>query len=111
MEDKVEMVSGAESLNDLYDLRMAYNAALFNVWAACGNAYSVHKSKRHEDGKECFGGDYFIVCAMLPAGQITNHYQIEHWDLFKVQVSDKARFRFDGHTSRDVIERLLDISK
>jgi hypothetical protein len=68
----------------------------------------VHKSRRHHDGKLPFGkDDWFIVCAMLPTGQISNHYHIEDWDLFQIPETEKALFKFDGHTSEDVINRLL----
>jgi hypothetical protein len=68
----------------------------------------VHKSRRHHDGKLPFGkDDWFIVCAMLPTGQISNHYAIEDWDLFQIPETEKALFKFDGHTSEDVINRLL----
>jgi hypothetical protein len=99
-----------------------YNAALFNEWALQtkdGSRYiegknkgklilkhEVHKSWRHSDGELCFGGGWFIVSAMLPTGLISNHYKAEDWDLFKVPEVEKAIFEFDGHTGKDVLERL-----
>jgi hypothetical protein len=68
----------------------------------------VHKSRRHNDGEYPFGKDnWFIVSAILPTGQISNHYPMEDWDLFMIPETEKALFEFDGHTSQDVIERLL----
>lgn len=109
----------------LYEIRKAYNVALFNelanpntvrffqddtqfdgVNSITGNRYQVHKSKRHFDGEECFGGGWFIVVANLPTGQISNHYKLEDWDLFKIPEYEKALFEFDGHTTKDVINRL-----
>jgi hypothetical protein len=70
--------------------------------------YYVHKSRRHHNGEFPFGKDnWFIVCAMLPTGQISNHYPIEDWDLFKIPEVEKALFPFDGHTTEDVISRLI----
>jgi len=68
----------------------------------------VHKSIRHHDGEYCFksSGAWFIVVAILPAGQISNHYEIKDWNLFKIPAKDKALFEFDGHASADVITRL-----
>lgn len=97
---------GYHTFKDLYEFRMLYNAALFNVWAKQG-LFQVHKSWRHHDGELCFGGGWFIVVAMLPAGQITNHYKAEHWDLFDIPSRQKALFPFDGHNSADVRERLM----
>ena len=68
--------------------------------------YNVHKSWRHHDGELCFGGDWFIVSAMLPTGLISNHYKAEDWDLFQVPEVEKALYEFDGHTPQDVLERL-----
>lgn len=98
---------GYHTFNELYEFRKIYNAALFNEWAKFDiPMYNVHKSIRHNDGEYCFGGEWFIVVALLPSGQISNHYKMEDWDLFKVPAKDKALFEFDGHTSTDVINRL-----
>ena len=123
-----EMVSdGFHTFKELYQFRKVYNAALFNEWAKVameikaledqGNwvsytkgsdiaKYDVHKSWKHYDGELCFGGGWFIVVAMLPTGQISNHYEAKDWDLFKIPETEKALFEFDGHTSKDVLERL-----
>jgi hypothetical protein len=71
--------------------------------------YNAHKSWRHNDGELCFGGGWFIVSAKLPSGQISNHYKAEDWDLFKIPETEKALFVFDGHTTQDVIQRLLEL--
>jgi len=112
------------TIGELYDFRKLYNAALFNEWAKNYDAdlsglsadipdynsvrphYNVHKSWKHHDGEDCFGGGWFIVVAKLPDGQISNHYKAEDWDLFKVPEVPKALFEFDGHTGIDVLERL-----
>jgi len=96
---------GYHTFNELYEFRKAYNAALFNEWAAGGKC-SVHKSWRHHDGELCFGGGWFIVVAVLPDGQISNHYKAKDWDLFAVPETERALFEFDGHTGADVVERL-----
>jgi hypothetical protein len=89
----------------LYDFRKIYNACLFNEWAS-QNKYDIHKSLKHNDGEECFGGGWFIVVAILPDGQISNHYEIKDWDLFQCPSLEKAKYPFDGHTSSDVLSRL-----
>jgi hypothetical protein len=60
---------GYHTFKELYEFRLLYNASLFNEWAL-SNKYDVHKSKKHSDGLECFGGGWFIVMAELPTGQI-----------------------------------------
>ena len=115
-----ELISdGYHTFKELYEFRKIYNAALFNEWAANMETspdygrvlfnvpkYNVHKSWRHYDGELCFGGGWFIVVAVLPTGQISNHYEAKDWNLFKIPETEKALFPFDGHTSEDVINRL-----
>lgn len=119
-----DVSDGFHTFGELYEFRKVYNAALFNEWAlrsgktywvdhisghtypVVNPKYDVHKSMRHYDGELCFGGGWFIVCAMLPNGLVTNHYKIEDWDLFKIPAVDKAKYEFDGHTAADVLERL-----
>lgn len=99
---------GYHTFGELYDFRKVYNAALFNQWAK-SSLYEVHKSYKHFDGELCFGGGWFIVVAVLPSGQISNHYKNEDWDLFRFQEVEKALYEFDGHTPADVLERLKGI--
>ena len=108
---------GYHTFKELYEIRKAYNVALFNEWGRKGlvpnpngsyhSKYYVHKSWKHHDGELCFGGGWFIVVAVLPTGQISNHYKAEDWDLFKIPETEKALFEFDGHTTQDVIDRLI----
>lgn len=122
--DANDVSDGYHTFGQLYDCRLAYNAALFNEWGKFGGTtynkgtkelepfppkYNVHKSLRHYDGELCFGGGWFIVVAILPTGQISNHYKVEDWDLFKIPETEKALVEFDGHTTDDVITRLLNL--
>ena len=100
-----ELSDGYHTMRELYDYRAAYNALLFNEWAAFGK-YNVVKSKCHADGEPCFGGDYFVVYALTPHGQVTNHYQHKWWDLFNVPEVDRAP-EYDGHTPQDARDRLV----
>lgn len=100
---------GYHTFGELYEFRKVYNAILFNEWFA-HNKYSVHKSIRHSDGELCFGGGWFIVVAQLPTGQISNHYEMKDWDLFKCPEETTALFEFDGHTPQDVLERLRQLT-
>lgn len=102
-EDKGEISDGYHTFNELYYYRMLYNAAFFNLLPQ-GMA---HKSMRHHDGEECFGGGWFIVMADLPTGQISNHYETKYWDLFHIPEKEVAD-EWDGHTPQDAAERLHD---
>lgn len=118
-----EINDGYHTFRELYEFRKVYNAALFNEWVAFQHMkhtvefdgivremwypkYDVHKSWKHYDGELCFGGGWFIVVAVLPTGQISNHYKADDWDLFKIPEEEKAKYKFDGHTPQDVITRL-----
>lgn len=116
---------GWHTFKELYYFRKIYNACLFNEWAKplmdqlkyedlpeiYQPKYNVHKSWKHNDGEFCFGNEkkWFIVCAMLPSGLISNHYKAEDWDLFNIPQTEKALFEFDGHTGIDVLKRLTEL--
>lgn len=99
--DKGEISDGYHTFNELYRYRLLYNAAFFNLLPK----ELVHKSKRHHDGEECFGGGWFIVMANLPTGQISNHYELKDWDLFQIPEKDVAD-KWDGHTPQEAADRL-----
>jgi len=63
------------------------------------------KSKLHSDGTMFEG--YFIVGILTRQGQYTYHYKLEYWDLFEVEVFEKAP-EWDGHKPED-IGRLLSL--
>lgn len=100
-ENKGEISDGYHTFNELYYYRMLYNAAFFN---SLPKAW-VHKSKKHHDGEECFGGGWFIVMANLPTGQISNHYELKDWELFQIPEKEVAD-EWDGHTPKEAAERL-----
>lgn len=104
-----ETSDGYHTFKELYEFRKVYNAVLFNEWASQGK-YNIHKSKRHSDGEECFGGGWFIVMATLPTGQISNHYELKDWNLFQCEEREKAE-EWDGHTAQDVVKRLLSLKQ
>lgn len=98
-----EASDGYHTHNELYRYRMLYNAHAAVGWVAQG--LPVVKSWRHADGELCFGGGWFIVTATLPTGQVSNHYEEKHWDLFEVPevVLPPA---WDGHTPEVAADRL-----
>ena len=101
--EKGEVSDGYHTHNELYHYRMLYNAHAARGWVAQG--LPVVKSWRHADGDLCFGGGWFIVTATLPTGQVSNHYEEKHWDLFDVPEVVLPP-EWDGHTPEDVADRL-----
>lgn len=106
--DTNKISDGYHTFGELYEFRKVFNAALFNEWASSGK-YVCHKSIRHNNGELCFGGGWFIVVAVLPTGQISNHYEMKDWDLFNIPEYDNALFKFDGHTAQDTLERIKNL--
>lgn len=96
---------GYHTFDELYAYRKAFNALLFECWAALGQC-DVHKAWKHSDGEPCFGGGWFIVVAQTPFGQISNHYKAENWDLFNIPERDRSA-EYDGHTPQVALERML----
>lgn len=105
---------GYHTFEELYEFRKVYNAALFNEWAKQNNQYTdlpihdVHKSWKHNDGELCFGGGWFIVVAILPTGQISNHYEAKDWDLFKVpEVAYKLNPNINYETRKRISRKVF----
>lgn len=106
--DMGSVSDGYHTFDELYEYRLLYNAAMFNLLPI--EEFKVHKSKRHWDGKEPFDGGWFIVMAQLPSGQISNHYELADWDLFDIPEQPTAD-KWDGHTPEDVATRLREYLK
>lgn len=68
---------GFHTFNGLYFQRMVLFAALVKVYKD-----KSWKSYKHEDGKDCFGGGWFIVGIDTPQGSYTYHYENKYWDMF-----------------------------
>lgn len=111
--DNGQVSDGFHTMHELYQHRLALNVALFNSlqeWQEQeGYPVEIVKSKLHNDGTMFEG--YFIVVLNLYQDngykQISYHYDLKYWDKFKVPEIDKVPWEYDGHTSQDVIERLL----
>ena len=95
---------GWHTFGELYEFRMSLSIALLNT-----NPEISWKSKQHDDGS-MFDGGYFICGIETPKGQVTNHYKIEHWESFNVTEFEHAP-KWDGHTAKDSIERLISLGK
>lgn len=104
--DKIEVRDEYHSMHELYEHRMALNIALFDQLKKTIGIWNVIKSKFHYDGT-MFPG-YFIVMATTDVGQISYHYKLKHWDKFDLQELELAP-KWDGHTSVDVLRRLMSL--
>lgn len=102
VDDVGKLSDGHHTFDDLYWQRCILFAKLVELFKD-----KAWKTKRHDDGELCFGGDNFLVCIDTPDGPYSYHYPMKDWDLFKCKELYKAK-PFDGHTSKDV-ERILSL--
>ena len=109
-----KLIEKEKLIDELYQFRLIYNAHLFNQWHK-HNEIEVYKSRKHHDGSIPFENDlddWFIVVAILPDGkQITNHYPLTYWEYFQIPCYKQVKDEFDGHTPKDVLERLTQLIK
>ena len=93
VDDVGKLSDGYHTFDDLYFQRLV-------LWQRICNDHPnlCWKTKRHDDGELCFGGDNFLIAMDTPQGTYSYHYPIEEWDRFKVKELYKAK-PFDGHTS------------
>lgn len=101
---------GYHTFDELYDHRITLFIALCEVVAA-GGFYKnpqVWRSKKHSDGKLCFGtGTQFVLGMNKEINkQITYHIPIERWDQTDFAETLEQAPEWDGHTSEDVLNRL-----
>jgi hypothetical protein len=101
------------TFSELYDYRMIYNALYVNEIHNKGQSeqYKLHKSMKHCDGEVCFDGKFFIVSMELSTGKISNHYKKKYWDLFKIPEYEKSIIEYDGHSPKDVKNRIIKFFK
>lgn len=100
---------GYHTFKELYEFRLLLTAGLFNEWAEETYGWTnpiVCKSRLHSDGTIPFDDpNWFIVVAELSVGQISFHYEVKDWDLFKIpEVTIPPKY--DGHSAADVAVRL-----
>lgn len=105
---------GYHTMDELYEHRLALFVALIRAYdthiTPLGSKVRCWKSKLHSDGT--MYENYFIVGMSWPdfkgEKQISYHFHTKHWDKFKCIELPKAP-PYDGHTSDDVIKRLLEL--
>jgi hypothetical protein len=91
---------GYHSFDELYYHKMILFSTICNIYKN-----KSWKSKFHHDGT--MYKNHFIVGINTPKGHFSYHFEIKHWDMFKIGIYDKAP-KWDGHKSKD-IDRLLSL--
>lgn len=96
VDDIGDVSDGFHTFNQLYHQRAMLFAALVNQ-----NLDISWKTRKHEDGKLCFGGGWFLVTIDTPEGPYGYHYEDKYWDIFHCKELEKAK-HWDGYTEEDV---------
>lgn len=99
--DQSQISDGYHTFAELYAHRRALTAALARAFGA-----GAWRSRLHHDGTMYDG--MFIVGFYLPnVGDVSYHYELKHWEEFEHVPVRKLAPHWDGHTSDDVVRRLL----
>ncbi len=99
MSDKGNISDGYHTFNELYEHR---HALFLNVVKA--HKEQAFKTLRNQKGELWEG--WFILGINTPHGQITYHLPMFYWTLADVPEVERNA-DYDGHTSQDVVARLL----
>lgn len=97
---------GHHTFNELYEQRYLLFCGMLAAIATNPTPWTGEpwKSKLHHDGSEWEG--WFICGLELNNKPITYHLPMRLWDVCKAVERDRAP-EWDGHTSDDVLERLM----
>jgi hypothetical protein len=98
-----QLTDGFHTMEELYDHRRALTAALA---AQCCDI-SWKSRAHHPDDDPMFEGGYFIIGIDTPAGTITYHYKLTHWDDFPEVPELEHAPKWDGAGPPETVTRLL----
>lgn len=101
-DDMGSISDGYHTFDELYEHRVTLYIALCS---RLDSSYYVWRSEKHSDGSSYEG--YFILGIDDEKGkQITYHIPMKYWEqTYFAETLEKAP-EFDGHSSKDVLERL-----
>lgn len=113
-----DISDGYHTFDDLYNHRMILTAAvctllkLENNWERTSETSLIGRCYRswqhHPDDAPIFDGMFIVVIELPRVGQISYHYNAEHWDKFSMCETVQHAPKWDGHTAEDTITRIED---
>ena len=105
--DTGKVSDGYHTFDELYDHRCLLFLAWQALWHNHTEPYSgAWKSRKHSDGEAWEGWFIAGITNVGPFSQISYHIPDKYWDLCKAPERETAPV-WDGHTSGDVITRLI----
>lgn len=103
--ENVQISDGYHTFDELYQHRFALYLALCKVISQTTGIGTVFRAKTHSNGTSYEG--WFLLGMFQTAGkQISYHLPLEWWESANFAETLEVAPAFDGHTSRDVIERV-----
>jgi len=105
---KGNISDGYHTFNELYDHRITIFIALCKFAEIQGVRKKVWRSEKHSDGSS-FDGWFLLGIGEKAGEQITYHLPKSRWNECDFAETLEIAPEFDGHTSADVLERLLNI--
>lgn len=111
-----EVSDGYHTMSELYEHRYALFAALCKVYdgykTPLGCNVTCYKSKFHFDGT-MWDNSFIVMMIINPImvgqpKQISYHLPLSWWNKFNIMELERM-WEFDGHTSNDVLKRLLEL--
>lgn len=102
--DKSKISDGDHTFQELYEHRSTLLCLLCNKLAQTEDI--CYKTTKHSDEENYpMPEGYFLVSIETPFGPITYHVQNKYWDMFQINIQDRAD-TFDGADSNECLERL-----
>ena len=93
-----QVSDGYHTFDELYEHRCLLFVSL-SYWVP-----GIFKTRKNDKGEEWQG--WFIAGLNTPWGQITYHLPDSMWDMIETDYELERNDQYDGHTSKDVAERL-----
>lgn len=93
---------GYHTFNELYEARNTLFIALAKM---ASKEKEVWKSMNHSDGSN-YNGWFILGINKRKGSQITFHLPLAMWDKCKFAETLEKAPAFDGHSSKDVLERI-----
>jgi hypothetical protein len=105
--EDMQVSDGYHTMDELYEHRIILFITLcFTLWNLTQTNYEVWRSELHNDGSK-FGGWFILGINKEKGEQITYHLPLKYWEKTDFAETLEKAPEFDGHTSGDVLERLI----
>ncbi len=93
---------GYHTFDELYKHRILLYLALLKA----SPEFTGWKAQKHHDGTSYDG--WFLVGCEVDGKQISYHLPDSYWELARLPEYEFAPVKFDGHSSNDVLDRLIE---